>query len=597
MSELKETLQGWIERNSLFLKVFLVTLVSVILVAAAISYSTIRLSTTYFLDSFSLTNSRITSEVKHRFENFTTAVVTAVREVENSGTIKRVLSMEEMDSLLMAGAYFDVATEVERIYSHIQPENANLMVAGVGSQLYNMNYSYWPITHEALLDLEITETLSAEPDKIHYKIINRDNNAPLVVAGKALTERLGDAIYGFVYIPIREQELKRFYQGYTTAENSVLLLDQSGQVISSSNERWLGEAQPALLAEINQGLSGETGNASVTFERNNYIYIAEYIPGFNMYLVNVIDQQAISDHVINTDTLFWIILAIIGLSSGMSWLITRRITRSLTRLVRQISKLNRHNFSKRLKEEGGYESREIARAFNYTLDELDHYVKVVVDSQKRQRDAELRALQHQINPHFLYNTLATVKFMVAKGEGERAIDTIHALISLLQSSLTDVGETVPVKQELEHMKYYVRINQARYGDRIKVNYFVAPDCYDYRLPKLVLQPFIENAFFHGFNEKKTGFIQILIHQENEQLICEVIDDGDGMTITKEHFPYVVKQKRQMFSGIGMRNVHERIQLLYGDPYGVSVESEKGAGTKVTVTLPLVKAIREEETEE
>lgn len=138
------------------------------------------------------------------------------------------------------------------------------------------------------------------------------------------------------------------------------------------------------------------------------------------------------------------------------------------------------------------------------------------------------------------------------------------------------------------MKHYVQINQARYGDQIRVNFFVAPDVYPYHMPKLVLQPFIENAFFHAFNEKKTGFIQIMIRKQDDSLYCEVMDDGDGMTLSKEVFPYVVKHKRKMFSGIGMKNVQERIEMLYGNQYGVTVKSAPGEGTRVIVTLPLIK---------
>lgn len=141
------------------------------------------------------------------------------------------------------------------------------------------------------------------------------------------------------------------------------------------------------------------------------------------------------------------------------------------------------------------------------LDELNEYVEKLVETQKEQRNAELAALQHQINPHFLYNTLASVNFLVQQGSQEKAVQTIHALISMLQNALSNVSESITVTQELENLKSYVFINHVRYGERIRVNFFVSPDCMDCHLPKLIIQPFIENAFFHAFT-RKSGDISI-----------------------------------------------------------------------------------------
>ena len=152
----------------------------------------------------------------------------------------------------------------------------------------------------------------------------------------------------------------------------------------------------------------------------------------------------------------------------------------------------------------------------------------LIVTQKKQRNAELAALQQQINPHFLYNTLASIKIMVKQGNKEKAAEMINKLISLLQNTIGSISETNTVEQELTNMKNYAFINQARYGEQIRVNYYIAPDCLTYELPKLIIQPFIENAFFHAFNKKTSGFIHIMIGQEGDTLICEIVDNGDGM---------------------------------------------------------------------
>jgi len=185
--------------------------------------------------------------------------------------------------------------------------------------------------------------------------------------------------------------------------------------------------------------------------------------------------------------------------------------------------------------------------------------------------------------------LASVKTLVQQGSKEKATETIHSLISVLQNTISNVSETITVEQELGILKHYVFINHARYGDRIKVGYFVAPECMDYHVPKLIIQPFIENAFFHGFNVKSSGYIHVLVSTDGQSLYCEVVDSGDGIEGLPSDDAFLnTKKSRQMFSGIGIKNVHDRIQLLYGEEYGVSIVSELGNGTRVKIKLPLIK---------
>jgi two-component system sensor histidine kinase YesM len=148
-----------------------------------------------------------------------------------------------------------------------------------------------------------------------------------------------------------------------------------------------------------------------------------------------------------------------------------------------------------------------------------------------------------------------------------------------------VNETITVEEELINLKHYVYINQIRNGNRIKVDYFVSPDCMSAKVPKLVLQPFIENAFFHAFNIKTSGYIYVTIMKDRDMLQCEVVDTGDGMDLDNKEETPASSVSRQLFSGIGIRNVHDRLILLYGEPYGVTITSTPGQGTKVSIKIP------------
>ena len=323
------------------------------------------------------------------------------------------------------------------------------------------------------------------------------------------------------------------------------------------------------------------------------IILSNNLPSYNFYLVNLIDRQYTARQIINVKSVALTCMVIIVFAMLAVFVMSRRLTGSLTRLVRQMSTIAKKDFSNYITVSGGFEVRELGKAFNYMLDELNDYIRRLLETQKEQRNAELAALQRQINPHFLYNTLASIKMLVQKGSKSAAAETINALISLLQNTISNVSETITIGQELENMKNYVFINHVRYGDRIKVNYFVSPDCLLYEVPKLIIQPFIENAFFHAFNEKNEGTIYILISKNDGSLVCEVVDNGDGMELTEgaDALPNP-KSNRQLFTGIGIQNVDNRIKLLYGEPYGVHISSAKGEGTKIRIVLPLVAGAEE-----
>ncbi|MDN7227310.1 sensor histidine kinase [Planococcus sp. N064] len=579
-----------LRNNSLFIKMFLIMVISIVAVSLLITFSSIRMSSNLFMDTFSISNTKALEQIETRFEDYSFAIVNAMNEVQNNGTIKKVLTQQNESAIETSKSYHDISRQIERIYPTVEAYDANMIVLGRNERLYNMNYSNWPVSWEVLRNHPITEATFNEPNRLLYQFMPSTsfNDKPMLVATKALMERSTGEIYGVLYFPIREEDWKELYEGYTSTENKVLLVDRTGKIVSSNQEEMIGQETPELLS-----LAKEVENEEVEFKDvqvfdTDYLLMSQYLPTYDLYLVNLVDKDAVLENLINTKEILLISLGIVLLAVIVVFIISRRMTNSISRLVKQISTIAKYDFNKPVAETGGYEAKKIANAFNYMLNELQEYVDLVVQAEQKQRSAELMALQHQINPHFLYNTLASIKFMVQQGKQEKATDMIHALISLLQNALSNVDQTITVEQEITDLKNYVLINQARYGNGIKVNFFISPDCLDCQLPKLILQPFIENAFFHAFNEKKEGFVQILVSQKHGNLVCEIVDNGDGMEIKGDHTKEDIKEKRHLFSGIGIRNVHERIQMIYGEEYGVEITSNKGEGTKVKVELPIQK---------
>lgn len=584
------------KQQGLFFKLFIVMVVSIIAVCLLTSLVTIRMSERLFAETFSITNSKVLNQIKTSFESFNDSIVNAVSHASQTATVKSFLTSGEGDSVATASSYFSMGQQMKQIKSNVDAYEVGVTVTGVNGRGYSSDYGYWPIPMSELTKSPITKNTIAEPKRLMYQYDEEstDINQPAehyIIASKALMERTSNFLYGTIYIAIQEREFKRFYSNFTSTGNDVLIVNASGRIVSSNRDDLIGTFAPELLSYATQIDKKHLDYMDADVMGKDHIILSNYVPEYDFYLVNLVDREFAVGQIINVRSVALICIAIVSGALLIVFLISRRLTQSLTRLVKQMSTITEKNFDNYIQVSGSYEVQELGRAYNYMLDELNDYIERLLQTQKDQRNAELAALQRQINPHFLYNTLASIKILVQKGNKETAAETINALISLLQNTISNVSETITIEQELGNMKNYVFINHVRYGQRVQVNYFVSPDCLEYHVPKLIIQPFIENAFFHAFNEKQNGIIYIMVSQSDGILTCEVVDNGDGMdglSEVGEHNPLPnPKSKRQLFTGIGIQNVHNRITLLYGEQYGVTISSTKGEGTKVKITMPLI----------
>ena len=253
----------------------------------------------------------------------------------------------------------------------------------------------------------------------------------------------------------------------------------------------------------------------------------------------------------------------------------------------------------------------LARSFNCMLDEIERLVKkqdetiqelkrerdFVAEVQKQKRKAELKALQAQINPHFLYNTLNAITWQAAdKGEEEISILS-SSLGRFFRISLSKGEEVISLREEIEHVTSYLEIQSIRYGEKLNYDVEVDSSLMEYKVLKLILQPLAENSIYHGIKEKaQAGWIHIraqLIHidEGNDRLQISVWDNGLGIAcdMLKKINYSLANGETNSADGYGIFNVNERIRLYYGEQYGLLYESEEGEWTKAILTLPAVKA--------
>lgn len=584
------------KHNGLFVKMFIIMVISIIAVSTTSTWTTINVSERVFTETFSITNTKVIRQINSSLDSFNYALLLAANNISQSGNIRSFLTEGDGNSLANFRSYYTMGETMRRVSSSLDSYGVDVTIIGINGRTYTSSgQSPLGMTHEELRNHPITMRSLDQPRRLLYQHVENgggegEGGVPLLVVTRPLLDRTSGNSYGMIYFTMTEREFSRFYEMYTSEGNEVAIIAGSGTIVSSDRKEWIGSQSEELLSHARNMESEEIPYQNANVDGREQIVLSSYLPSLDQYIVNLIDKKIAIGQLTDVPSIILIVAAIVGVALIVVFVISGRLTKSLTRLVKQISTISKYEFHHKVSVGGSYETRQLGQAFNGMLEELQDYVAKLVQTEKERRNAELEALQGQINPHFLYNTLASVKFMVQHGDREKAADTINALISLLQNVVGNVSETIPLSQELVNMRNYVQINHVRYGERIKMNYFVAPDCLGYHLPKLIIQPFIENAFFHGFNAKQDGNIYFMAARETDALICEVVDNGDGFNMGEDKSTERLHSsgRRQLFTGIGVKNVHDRIKLLYGDQYGVFITSEPGEGTRVKIKLPLIK---------
>ncbi len=221
------------------------------------------------------------------------------------------------------------------------------------------------------------------------------------------------------------------------------------------------------------------------------------------------------------------------------------------------------------------------RLLRETQRKLAEQIRVNADLEEALRAMELRALQAQVNPHFLFNTLSTIAASSFMEEAPKTNELVRALAGLLRYTLRQIGQMVELEEELRHVRDYLLIEKTRFGDRIEVLYDVDPGTLGSRLPLLTLQPIVENAIIHGLESRSDGVIRISAARDDRWVTVEVADNGTGMDEEKA----ARRDGATHVTGLGLENVRRRLELAFGEDGGLSLESRPGQGTTVRIKFP------------
>jgi two-component system sensor histidine kinase YesM len=325
---------------------------------------------------------------------------------------------------------------------------------------------------------------------------------------------------------------------------------------------------------------------STVFSSYNKIFLVGHIPLDDLRR----DAQEL--------TSFTAIISIISLIAayGTAVLISNRLVKPIRRLQNCMKMMQNGSFKVKAAVITNDEIGQLTVAFNNMVDELNRLVREVYETQIREREAELSALQSQINPHFLYNTLESVNMLALHNQQLQISDIVSSLGKLLRYTVEKMERPVTLKDELLFVDHYLQIQSFRLKDRLQAVIDIEPSYEDCLVPKLVLQPLIENVIEHAL-KKEAVTIRVTAYFQNDDLVIKVIDNGIGMAeqqiqeIEKQmNSKNLVQDERDHFDkvnkGFGLRNVHQRLRIIYGDSYGLFIDKDVDEGSSFMLKIPV-----------
>lgn len=279
----------------------------------------------------------------------------------------------------------------------------------------------------------------------------------------------------------------------------------------------------------------------------------------------------------------WVGIALLLIAATSVYLFAGRITAPFQKLEQAMQDIETGLKEIPVDAKGCYEAQSLTRHFNMMTHKIDKLMVEITVKERHLRTSEISALHSQINPHFLYNTLDTIVWMAEFGDHEKVIDLTKALASFFRLSLSGGSELTTVGNELEHVERYLFIQKERYGDKLQYRIQCVEALQDIEIPKLIVQPVVENALYHGIRGlSRQGVIDISATAEDGDLFLTVHDNGEGFNVSKMSDRKTSSTTK--LGGVGIRNVDERIKLYYGESYGIHVQSSEAEGTTVRIRL-------------
>lgn len=512
--------------------------------------------------------------------------------------IRDILGRSSFENPLEEVQFNNIMKKKFNNYSSIMGLNSS-HIAVIG--MNGMKFKSWSPDHLSL-DSTITQEVLNETIKNDGKLMwitSHENFAedPLYdhvfTCVRLIKHPYVDKNLGILIISFSENILSDIYKNISDKNYKFLIVDEHAGVVSSLDKGVLGKKmdQPYIFNAI----KGSPQYFTSMIDGKRTLVLSYPIKRTGWFIVQLTSVENL------TENMRFMGVVIVLISMGcivatflLSYMIARRISDPIRKLVNTMKKVEKGDMNASVNITRKDEIGALALGFNRMISQIRRLLQELVQEERQKRKAEFEALQAQINPHFLYNSLTSIRCLLAKNMFEAVDDSVIALGRLLQQTFGEHKELIPILVEIENLNNYILLQKIRYGDKFDVSFQIEREVEYHKILPMMLQPLLENAIFHGIEPtNRKGLIKVTGRVEENRMKIIISDNGVGMSEEKMDSIFQEgKIAKHVFNQVGLKNIDRRIKLHFGEEFGLQITSVMEEGTDVIILIPVISGVED-----
>lgn len=560
-------------KRSLQFKIIVYVLLIILLFISLVSIFTINNFKRYVIDNASSRGNEISRQIVYNYENYITSIIESfnvcVEKLDNTDAKNNPQEVKD---------YFNDVLKYRTDITNITLFNID------GTLVTSTNDDFNP-SSEMIRTMFWFQEPILQPT-VHYfsPPYTDDSGENMIFVTKYLEYNFGKE-KGVLMVELSSDKIINLSKNTNLGNyGQIIILNNENNLIFSSSEDGVTDLMLEKIKKL------QLGTDIVSIDSNLFSLNINSVTSTRWKMaifVNIDD----SSRAINNFTITLIAISILAiiLITVIVTLIARGIANPIKKLERAMKDIEESDFLlvNEVNVTGQKEIASLTDTFNLMMKRIKELMDKVVEEQISQRKSELKALQYQINPHFLYNTLDSIVWLIDDEKNAEASKMVVALAKLFRISISRGRNIITVKDEIEHARSYLLIQSIRYSNAFKYEFDIQDEVLECTTVKLILQPLIENAIYHGIKDRiEEGYIKVSSFIENDRIVFKIIDNGYGMKQEKIDAIYETFNNPEINDGVGVKNVYLRLKLYYGEQADLKIESELDEGTTITLYIPL-----------
>lgn len=535
------------------------------------------------------TNFDTLNQAEQNISNLVKNVTMTINHFDNNSAYYNQLTQQQQN------AYDDLTNiryiehQLDNYLSDFYLEHMDIILIGANKTIYSTSDKPPKISVDSVKRTYWYEKTANTPQQLSWFIFDRSyfNNEtthPVLVAAKNLYDYTSGELYGTIILEVDEYHLYDLYKDITSDHEIFMIQDSEGNVITTSDR--------TVQLSLNSAYSAidlETTNLiyDYDYKGQEFIYLSQASSISDWMFIKLLSTTEINSEIHYLQRNFIVIYALCMMLILIGvYIVGLRITKPIKSLTHKIqANYLHHSYSSH--SSSMPHSISVLTSYEDLIAEVDDTVGQLIEYNEARMNAEMHALRMQINPHFLYNTLNSIKNLVWLKKTNLIEPTITSLVKLLQQTIRTPNQYITLSEEIKLLEHYIYIQNIRRDDTIRIKYNLKQINLTVNVPSLILQPIVENSIFHGIEPSdEPGIITISGYYRDKDLYIEVVDNGVGIPREKIHeiLSMTSNEKHTGFNGIGVANINQRLKLFYGEAYGIKISSQPGIGTSVTLRI-------------